>query len=352
MEADHRAKVHWIEATEGDIKPIYAFSGEPWSIWIAGRKLCQDIKAQVYEAVHAPKIKQYWTGRKRPRMSSDQYDTIDWKATHKAMKATKLSRRIWITKHTTGVCSVGRNAKRWRLRDTDKCPRCGAANETSAHVWLCKAPEAIKQWDISVKRLTDTLHKLHTHSAVIDAIQRRLHEWKTGKPFTPITSTFPGLQDTVARQDEIGWQHFLEGALVLGWQDVQAIYYESIKSRRTSLRWISALIRKLWEVAWDQWEHRNGILHGNENFVTLDEVESIELQVRREFDTGRGPLPTTDSHLFKGTVDRIIKQPLSYKRKWLHHVEVARNRHHRRVQASWPKERIIMRRWLRLNIHK
>jgi len=106
VEADHRAKVHWIEATEGDIKPIYAFSGEPWSIWIAGRKLCQDIKAQVYEAVHAPKIKQYWTGRKRPRMSSDQYDTVDWKATHKAMKATKLSRRIWITKHTTGVCSL------------------------------------------------------------------------------------------------------------------------------------------------------------------------------------------------------------------------------------------------------
>jgi hypothetical protein len=27
------------------------------------------------------------------------------------------------------------------------------------------------------------------------------------------------------------------------------------------LRWVSALIRKLWTVAWDQWEHRNSILH-------------------------------------------------------------------------------------------
>jgi hypothetical protein len=36
--------------------------------------------------------------------------------------------------------------------------------------------------------------------------------------------------------------------------------------RRTGLRWLTALIQKLWDVAWDMWDHRNRVLHDQENW--------------------------------------------------------------------------------------
>jgi hypothetical protein len=61
----------------------------------------------------------------------------------------------------------------------------------------------------------------------------------------------------------------------------------SRQASKTTLGWPSTLIIKTWDVAWDQWEHRNGILHGNLTIVTVKEIERIEATIRNEFDTGR-----------------------------------------------------------------
>jgi hypothetical protein len=53
----------------------------------------------------------------------------------------------------------------------------------------------------------------------------------------------------------------LEGGLAFDWQFAQQIYFKSLRSKKSGLRWVSALIRKLWTVVCDQWEHRNSILH-------------------------------------------------------------------------------------------
>lgn len=76
MEVDHHANVYCIEAQEAQLQPCQSFAGKPWSIWIDDQNLCQDVKSQIYEAVHATNTKKYWTRRKGPRMSSNAYDSI------------------------------------------------------------------------------------------------------------------------------------------------------------------------------------------------------------------------------------------------------------------------------------
>jgi hypothetical protein len=46
-------------------------------------------------------------------------------------------------------------------------------------------------------------------------------------------------------------------------------------------RWISALIRMAWEVAWDLWEYRNGIKHDSKNHLQLQYTASLELRIRQ-----------------------------------------------------------------------
>jgi hypothetical protein len=42
------------------------------------------------------------------------------------------------------------------------------------------------------------------------------------------------------------------------------------------------LTKKLWQVTWDQWDHRNEIFHRNENMVTLAEAAVIATCVQEE----------------------------------------------------------------------
>jgi hypothetical protein len=72
------------------------------------------------------------------------------------------------------------------------------------------------------------------------------------------------LAGAIAHQNEVGWQAFMEGCPAPGWQDTQQQYYWFLLSRKTGIQWLSALIRKLWQIAWDMWEHCNGVLHDKE----------------------------------------------------------------------------------------
>ena len=87
--------------------------------------------------------------------------------------------------------------------------------------------------------------------------------------WTQFTSFYRGLEDAVKLQDLVGWQALLEGCLVPEWTCVQQSYYVWKASIKTGRWWITSLITKLWDVAWDQWDHRNSVLHDSE--TTLKE---------------------------------------------------------------------------------
>jgi Fe-S cluster biosynthesis and repair protein YggX len=77
-----------------------------------------------------------------------------------------------------------------------------------------------------------------------------------------------GIQDA---QDDIGWDKFMLGNISVLWQDIQAQYFQEIGKQNSGLRWTSALIQRILQMAWDQWKHRNAILHNSENLVTQTE---------------------------------------------------------------------------------
>ena len=58
----------------------------------------------------------------------------------------------------------------------------------------------------------------------------------------------------------LGCEEDAEGCVAQGWVEVwDQCFRRSMWSERPSMRWMVALIQKLWDVAWDLWEGRNGI---------------------------------------------------------------------------------------------
>jgi hypothetical protein len=71
-----------------------------------------------------------------------------------------------------------------------------------------------------------------------------------------------------------------------------------MRSHRTGKRWAIALIQKMWDTAWDLWEHRNGVLHEKDNLVIQSMGIHLNQRVTRVYlALCSRPLQTNDRHL-------------------------------------------------------
>jgi hypothetical protein len=152
----------WSEALEHQ-----QIEGEPWAVWSNNIKIINDFDARLYEIFHSKQIEEYWIKkRKFPRhMAAD----IHWEAMKRALTSVPLARRLFITKHATGMCGVGKFMRLWGERDTDSCPRCGAP-ENASHVWICPQEQATEVWDLSLHKLKEWMVEVGTLPDMRDSI--------------------------------------------------------------------------------------------------------------------------------------------------------------------------------------
>ena len=303
IDMDLKAKEHWHRmqsdrSTPGFIQQeIY---GEPWSFWVGPRKISQRFREEVIEHIQGKAVKKYWDGKKRfgGKSSAD----IDWNATKKAMESVPLSRKRWVSKHASGFCAVGKMMLKWKKRETDECPRCGASEDVE-HVIRCRGEGSDEIWENSISQLRVWMTTQKTLGSMADVICDRLSAWRLGTQPTVQTSTFRGLRKVVDDQDECGWKAFLDGTPVIGWANVQQSFYEWKGSRRMGQRWLSALIQKMWDVAWDQWQFRNKVLHDREEGMLALQRQA---EIREQFRMGSRSLSWEVKRLFLNGLDVIL----------------------------------------------
>ena len=122
------------------------------------------------------------------------------------------------------------------------------------------------------------------------------------------------------------------------------MYYTWAGKSRTGRRWAVALIQKLWDIAWDLWEHRNGHVHRTtpNNLALINAAARI----RHEYAAGSALLTAEDQHLFCQPIDTMLASPLVVQQAWLDLVQVARTQAQRRDRAAYRQERNFLRSWL------
>jgi len=198
----------------------FSVKGEPWQLWLQGRKLTSRIDSQIYSAVHKESSLEYWKTKKD--VPPEAVSRVDWPAIGRAMKGVPRGRRVFVTKHVAGMCGVGKFMKRWKYWNTDQCPRCGEA-EDAPHVWTCSDPGARDIWNKSVDNLDLFLRKQDTDPTLLHIIKVYLQSWQTG---VAISYSPPrAFEQLIQEQSQIGWHRFFEGWFSPGWRDAQQRYY-------------------------------------------------------------------------------------------------------------------------------
>jgi hypothetical protein len=335
IQMDAIAKEWWVASDKQYIDPI--IMGEPWRTEIGGKKIASNLRATLREACSTPKALEYWATKKR--FGSGGPSAIDWEAFGGAMQASQINKQHWVSKTISGFCATGIMMKRRRERLSDSCPRCGEP-ENVQHIWQCRH-DTDDLWKRSMEDVRNWLSLQNTHPEMTRVILESLNRWRSGE-IPAATTHIKWLQDLVNKQNESGWHNFFEGMLVKDWRKAMVQYLERTRSKKSSKRWTAALIRKLWQVAWDLWEHRNGFLHESEDNLISNQTNN---EIQEQFRAGCHELDRQSQALFARGADSILRKPLEVRQQWLRRVKVARSR--TQTQGGFAPERRMMAKWLK-----
>ncbi len=294
---------------------------EGWTCAIEGRRSIKHLVTDLRQHLNGKIILNHWATKER--FSPQVAKTIDWDATGRAMNSLPLPQRQWVSKLAAKFLPDGKNMKRWGLRTQSKCPRCQCPIEDKDHIFKCQSESAQQQWMKAVEDLDRWLQAAKTHPQLRKDLIEGLQHWHDQTP-----SCRPHIEGTTAGQlqDSIGWGIALEGCIARRWREEQEVYWKAFKSRKSSRRWTTELIKRLMMTAWDMWNHRNKALHeeaSNRNSILEDAVNQ---QIREVYDQGTDQIPTEAQTLMKRPLPKLLKLPESYKKQWLDSVEAARAR--------------------------
>lgn len=202
------------------------------------------------------------------------------------------------------------------------CPReCGCEKETRLHPFQCSKGDSI--WN----KLTVTMHKWgsfnHAAPGVISAILTGISAWRTQQSAQRMEMK-PAINEAFQHQARIGWAQALMGLLSPKWANIQNEHLLSIRSKRSGRQWMASLIRKLWDVSWDLWNHRNHILHSADGPAKALLIERINQRIMYHRERGMRGLPLRCHFLFRDNIDRLLQRPIRSRVAWLAAVSSAR----------------------------
>ena len=139
------------------------------------------------------------------------------------------------------------------------------------------------------------------------------------------------------------------GCISFEWAKVQGDYYKWIGRKKTGKRWAVALIQKLWDVSWDQWECRNGALHNTPMAADLSGALSLDRAISAEYALGPRGLPSIVRKEFPSDITTFLTSPPIERKCWLVLVRAAREvRHDTRIQDEFSHPQSSLRTWVGL----
>jgi hypothetical protein len=361
VESDGLSKDYWNSCMENEEwMPNKGFADEGWSIWIEDKKVTKVDKQALYAYAFSNRTTKYWATKHH--LTSELITDINWEACQKSLNQLPFRERRWLLKHATGFCGVGKMELLRGDKDHQECPRCGQA-EDAPHVVRCKGTGTDVVFEVAVQQLEIHMGEKQTAPEIIAGLGKRIRQWRKYSTAQIIDQDTPfpryyrndelGTKATLSEQDRIGWYNLLLGRMSKKWMDAQQKYLESMGKCTTGRRWMISIISKLWDIAWDMWQHRNHIVHNTlhpQKRLEL-ELEKIGAQINELYAQGNETLLQRDKTLFLKSLETIKKGNCNEQAQWVTSVILAKQRAAAAKSArkeSMTTERTLMEAWLGL----
>jgi hypothetical protein len=108
---------------------------------------------------------------------------------------------------------------------------------------------------------------------------------------------------------------------------------------------VTSIIKKLWDIAWDLWQHRNEILHHKENHIAQETLRMLRHEVTRLFnELSSSHLLQRDRYLLRLSLGSLQKKDKEYKEAWVQQASTALQAINHSLWMRWKRSQQILRR--------
>ena len=115
----------------------------------------------------------------------------------------------------------------------------------------------------------------------------------------------------------MGWFPFILGFWSKQFLQCQTDHMKDMQSEKSPILLLSKLQRQIWHIAWKAWEHRNTVLHEDQNSYHPEEIKLINNEIKQEWELGADAIPQQFPQLFGGTLEALMKKKHTAKLKWI-----------------------------------
>jgi len=115
----------------------------------------------------------------------------------------------------------------------------------------------------------------------------------------------------------------MDGWVSHKWRDHQEHIWKTIRSQKSSLQWTAVLIQKMWDVAWDIWDHQNKELHDGDLSRQIILHLAVDAKIAVLYEGGAQQLPRDALKFIRTPKETVLAYPLASKQLWLELVKVA-----------------------------
>jgi hypothetical protein len=233
---DTLAKLHWQTVAHTSRPHFDLPPTTEWSVWHdRNRRLTSWSNKVAIQLTHAKPTQTYWTKTQRIPQTNQP---VAWDALYQvAYKSTPLQRKVWIPKWLSAWLPIGKKLVRWKITQTDVCPRCGESERHRHHVIQCPQDEAKHTWQASLNKLDRWLtNKNYTQHDLHEGILEGLSAWHDDRPTQPTTSDWPAVKQTLHDRQTLGWHLFFDGFITHSWMATQQLYLEFLSKKMTGKR--------------------------------------------------------------------------------------------------------------------
>ena len=318
---------------------------EGWRCYVGGVKQSGDPAAAIRRCVFGADL--------RDKLDKDKilgatfFERVDWDAVEDAFATFPTLYRLWASKHVSGFCGVGKMMMHWRFWDHNKCPCCEQETvvETKEHLIECPDPRCADTWESSMDGLELWMDSVGTHPDIASCIMDTLRNRDLAASF--VASSNDITMAAASEQDSIGCHNFIQGRISKKWRDLQASYFRTSGSKRSSRRWAEGLVSYLLDIVHRQWTHRCSILHERDSQgMKLKDGEALETSINEQFDLGVDGLLTRDHHYITRGSAAVHSMRAAEKLLWLSAIISAREWFEDSEGTSTAQGRQFMEDWL------
>jgi hypothetical protein len=273
-------------------------------------------KALARRTLSDPKVK--W-------INEEQFDEIYWPACYSALTGTKRMFQIFASKQTMGIAGCNDNLAYYTPGHDRKCPSCGVAIETCAHVLACEESGRVDVLHKSIDLLDQWLRESGTETNLRRFLIQYAHG-RGGKSMQEIVGFQLQYRRLAASVDCIGWRRLMEGMISRELVELQKYAVTGTGSRMSVETWAKELVIKLLEVTHGQWLYRNVVVHDRTagDLVTRRK-EEIRDALEEQMELGEEGLAEEDRFLLEINLDELDNSTGEDQTYWLLSLQAARD---------------------------